>query len=71
MGPHPHVARAELIADDDALTRWMLAHADTDSQQMRSLVRAARRDAVSAATDGRQPRSHRDLFQFIKPWVVG
>ena len=63
--------RAELIADDDALTRWMLAHADTDSQQMRSLVRAARRDAVSAATDGRQPRSHRDLFQFIKPWVVG
>ena len=59
--------RAELIADDDALTRWMLEHSDTDSQQLRSLVRAARRDTASLVTDGRQPRSHRDLFQFIKP----
>ena len=59
--------RAELIAADDALTRWMLEHSDTDSQQLRSLVRAARRDTASLVTDGRQPRSHRDLFQFIKP----
>ena len=59
--------RAELIAHDDALTRWMLEHADTDTQQLRSLVRAARRDTASKASDGRQPRSHRDLFQFIKP----
>lgn len=56
--------RAELIADDDALTRWMQQHPDTDTQQLRSLVRAARRDAV--APEARQPRSHRELFQFIK-----
>ena len=59
--------RVELIADEDALTRWMLEHPETDTQQLRSLVRAARRDTASLATDARQPRSHRDLFQFIKP----
>jgi ribosome-associated protein len=56
--------RAELIADDAALTRWMQQHPDSDAQQLRSLVRAARRDAV--APEARQPRSHRELFQFVK-----
>ena len=57
--------RAELIADDEALTRWMQQHPDTDSQQLRSLVRAARRD--KAGPESRQPKSHRELFQLIKP----
>ncbi len=61
--------RAELIADDDALTRWMQAHAATDTQQLRSLVRAARRDAV--VPEARQPKSHRELFQFIKAAMAG
>ncbi len=56
--------RAELIADDLALTRWMQQHPGTDAQQLRSLVRAARRDAV--VPEARQPKSHRELFQFIK-----
>jgi ribosome-associated protein len=60
--------RAELIADDDALTRWLQGHPDTDTQQLRSLVRAARRDAAPAP-GVRQPRSHRELFQFIKPML--
>jgi ribosome-associated protein len=59
--------RAQLVADDEALTRWMLDHPDTDSQQLRSLVRAARRDAVGLAPEARQPKSLRELFQFIKP----
>ena len=66
--------RAELVASDDALTRWMQDHPDTDAQQLRSLVRAARRDAAKPAVSGqdvrqdtRQPKSLRDLFQFIKP----
>ena len=59
--------RAELIADDDAMTRWLLAHPDTDAQQLRSLVRAARRDAVGLAPEARQPKSTRELFQFIRP----
>jgi ribosome-associated protein len=61
--------RAELIADDDAMTRWQQAHPDTDTQQLRSLVRAARRDAAALAPDARQPKSHRELFQFIKPMI--
>jgi ribosome-associated protein len=59
--------RAELIADDEALTRWMQAHPDTDAQQLRSLVRAARRDTAALTPEDRQPRSVRELFQFIKP----
>ena len=59
--------RAELIADDEALTRWQLAHPDTDTQQLRSLVRAARRDAKDLVPEARQPRSFRELFLFIKP----
>ncbi|MBA4176781.1 MAG: DUF615 domain-containing protein [Leptothrix sp. (in: Bacteria)] len=58
--------RAELIADDDAMTRWLNAHPDTDTQQLRSLVRAARRDAAGQVPEDRQPRSFRELFQFIK-----
>ena len=59
--------RAELIADDGALDRWLQAHPDTDTQQLRSLVRAARRDAAGLAPEARQPKSVRELFQFIKP----
>ena len=61
--------RAELIADDEALTRWMQQHPDTDSQQLRSLVRAARRDSTGLTPEARQPKSHRELFQLIRPLV--
>ena len=59
--------RAELIADDEALPRWLHDHPGTDTQQLRSLVRAARRDAAGLAPEARQPRSFRELFLFIKP----
>ena len=61
--------RAELIADDEALTRWQAAHPDTDTQQLRSLVRAARRDAAALPAEARQPKSFRELFQFLKPMI--
>jgi ribosome-associated protein len=61
--------RAELIADDDAMTRWQQAHPETDTQQLRSLVRAARRDAAALAPEARQPKSFRELFQFIRPMI--
>ncbi|HEY9237717.1 MAG TPA: ribosome biogenesis factor YjgA [Burkholderiaceae bacterium] len=57
--------RAELLADDDAATRWISAHPQTDVQQLRSLVRAARKDAALEA-DKRSGRAFRELFQFIK-----
>jgi ribosome-associated protein len=57
--------RAELIADDEALTRWAAAHAQTDVQQLRSLIRAARKDAA-LVPEKRSGRAYRELFQFIK-----
>jgi ribosome-associated protein len=57
--------RAELIASDDALTRWAADYADSDMQQLRSLVRSARKDA-SLVPEKRSGRAYRELFQFVK-----
>ena len=57
--------RAELIASDDALTRWTAQHPLSDLQQLRSLVRAARKDAA-AAPEQRSGRAYRELFKFIR-----
>ena len=57
--------RAELIADDAAVTRWTEAHPQTDVQQLRSLIRAARKDA-SLVPEKRSGRAYRELFQLIK-----
>jgi len=60
--------RDELVADDGASTRWGQAYPGSDLQQLRSLLRAARKDAA-AAPEQRNGRGYRDLFQFIKPWL--
>lgn len=57
--------RTELIASDDALTRFMAEHPECDVQQLRSLIRAARKDA-SAAPEQRSGRAYRELFKFIR-----
>jgi ribosome-associated protein len=57
--------RAELIADDSAATRWISEHPETDVQQLRSLIRAARKDAA-LVPESRSGRAFRELFQFIK-----
>ncbi len=57
--------RAQMLASDDILTTWMKQHPDTDLQQLRSLVRAARKDAASAP-EQRNGRAYRELFQLIK-----
>ena len=60
--------RDELVADDEALTRWAQTYPKSDLQQLRSLLRAARKDA-SAAPEQRNGRGYRELFQFVKPWL--
>ena len=57
--------REQLLASDDALQDFIAAHVDVDIQQLRSLVRAARKDA-SNAPEQRSGRAFRELFQFIK-----
>lgn len=61
--------RTELLADEAALTRWMADHPDSDAQQLRSLIRAARKDAA-ATPEQRSGRAYRELFQYLKGQLV-
>lgn len=62
--------RDRLIADDDALTTWLADHPGADVQALRSLIRAARQEAIKNRDlkPGQAPqRKHfRALFQAIK-----
>jgi ribosome-associated protein len=64
--------RDALLATDEALSDWMQAFPASDSQQMRALMRQARKDNPSnAKTESqglapRQGRAYRELFQLIK-----
>lgn len=61
--------RTRLLADDGALTDWLQSHPDTDVQQLRALVRQARKDAPPAPPEPgqapRQSRAFRQLFQLL------
>lgn len=58
--------RAELLADEKAaLTRWVESFPDSDVQQLRTLIRNAKKDAA-LAPEKRNGRGYRELFQFIK-----
>ncbi len=72
--------RTELIAQDEALQRWMAEHPATDSQQLRSLIRQARKDAVAvqaaraaaetnpalAGAPAHPQRAYKDIFQLLR-----
>ena len=57
--------RNELIASDSALDGWLAEHPQADVQQLRSLIRAARKDA-SAAPEQRSGKAFRELFRFLR-----
>ena len=58
--------RVVLVAGDDALTQWLAEHPATDAQQLRALIRNARKEAA-LAPEQRHGRAWRELFQFLKP----
>jgi ribosome-associated protein len=65
--------RERLIADDDAVAQWISSFPGTDTQQLRALVRQARKDALppdrAAVSQGlapRQGRAYRELFQMVR-----
>ncbi|HYF41284.1 MAG TPA: ribosome biogenesis factor YjgA [Ramlibacter sp.] len=64
--------RDQLIASEDALDQWMTQHPQTDSQQLRALIRQARKDvqpdraAVSQGLAPRHGRAYREIFQLVK-----
>jgi ribosome-associated protein len=60
--------RDKLIASDDALSDWLTEHPGTDSQQLRALIRQARKDA-KPEKPGEAPRhgkSYREIFQLVR-----
>jgi ribosome-associated protein len=64
--------RDDLIARDEALTEWLAAHPETDVQQLRALIRQARKDAqptqdeVSRGLAPRRGRAFREIFQLVR-----
>lgn len=60
--------RDQLIASDDALTQWLSSHPDTDVQQLRALIRQARKDAQpeKRGLAPRHGRAYREIFQLVK-----
>ncbi|MDQ3058344.1 MAG: DUF615 domain-containing protein [Pseudomonadota bacterium] len=61
--------RDKLIASDEALAQWMTDYPDTDSQQLRALIRQARKDIAKPETPGEAPRhgkSYREIFQLVR-----
>jgi len=69
--------RDDLIAREDAFGEWIAAHPDTDGQQLRALVREARRyrqatqDEVSQGAVPRHGRAYREIFQLVKEQLHG
>jgi ribosome-associated protein len=54
--------RERLIADDAALTEFAGAHAGTDLQEMRTLIRNARKEIAQS----KPPRAQRELFRILR-----
>ena len=70
--------RDRLIAGDEAVQDWIAQYPTTDIQQLRALVRQARKDAVpadnTAVSQGlapRQGRAFREVFQLVKATLKG
>ncbi len=69
--------RTELLASDGAVSHWMEAFPATDSQQLRALVRQARKDNPpdkSAESQGLAPRhskAYRDIYQLVREHLEG
>jgi ribosome-associated protein len=54
--------RERLMEDDEALTEFVAAHPGADLQELRALLRNARKEAK----EGKPPRAYRELFRFLK-----
>ena len=60
--------RDKLASDDDALSAWLSEYPATDAQQLRALIRQARKD-YKPEKPGEAPRhgkSYREIFQLVK-----
>ena len=69
--------RDKLVADENALEQWLHEHPRTDTQQLRALIRQARKDvqpdtaSISKGLAPRQGRAFREIFQLVKSHLGG
>ena len=54
--------RDKLLADDNALTVLMAEHPELDVQQLRTLIRNARKEQA----ENKPPKAYREIFQILK-----
>lgn len=69
--------RDRLLADDGALAEWLTEHPDSDSQNLRALIRQARKDnppltaaETSQGLAPRRSRAYRELFQALRAQLL-
>jgi ribosome-associated protein len=69
--------RDDLIAREDALDQWLREYPETDTQQLRALIRQARKDvqpdkeSVSKGLAPRHGRAYREIFQLVRAQLSG
>ena len=54
--------REKLLANDAALTELLAQHPEVDAQQLRSLIRNARKEQA----ENKPPKAYREIFQILK-----
>ncbi|WP_288379133.1 ribosome biogenesis factor YjgA [uncultured Massilia sp.] len=54
--------REKLLADDKALTQLLEEHPELDVQQLRTLIRNARKEQA----ENKPPKAYREIFQILK-----
>ena len=54
--------REKLLADDKALTELKERHPEVDVQQLRALIRNARKEQA----ENKPPKAYREIFQILK-----
>jgi ribosome-associated protein len=54
--------RDRMIENADAVSEFLVAHPHTDSQQLRTLIRNAQKEAAA----NKPPKSSRELFKLIR-----
>jgi ribosome-associated protein len=54
--------RDKLLADDNALTELLAEHPELDAQELRTLIRNARKEQAAS----KPPKAYREIFQILK-----
>lgn len=59
--------REKLLTDDKALTTLLAEHPELDAQQLRTLIRNARKEQA----ENKPPKAYREIFQILKQLAAG